>query len=376
MPLRIHPAHKMPFPQLLERLRAARDNRLVTERSGPDGLTLFTYTDRCVYDGAWDDITMAARGLILDPGAGRIVATPFPKFFNAGERGQPIPDLSFEPMEKLDGSLIIIFHHQGQWKTATKGAFDSWQAQWAKEYMQGTDLSVLRPGTTYLAEGVHPQNRIVVHYPEPALVLLSAYDDKGHEVAFNDLVDLSAAVGWRTARRMSFASMVELMVHTKGLPRSQEGFVVRFDNGLRLKLKGDEYKRVHALISRITPLAMWEAMLAGDDMEAIRREIPEEFLDDFDDIVRLLREILDNRLAKVAAVAASLAHLSDKEVGLQLPQLDEEARPFIFPFRKSGGKLLEGRTRDVLFRSFRPTGNVLAGYTPSYAMARVMDEAE
>jgi RNA ligase len=181
MPHRIHPAHTMPFPQLLERLTAARDNRLVTERRGPDGLQLYVYTERCVYEGAWDDITMAARGLILDASAGRIVATPFPKFFNAGERGQPIPDLPFQALEKLDGSLIIIFHHGGRWRAATKGAFDSWQAQWAHEFMQAADLTLLQPGTTYLAEGVHPQNRIVVTYAEPALVLLGGYDRTGTE---------------------------------------------------------------------------------------------------------------------------------------------------------------------------------------------------
>ncbi|MGL1080507.1 RNA ligase, partial [Vibrio parahaemolyticus] len=84
------------------------------------------------YDSAWDPVTTAARGLILDLEDRRIVATPFPKFFNAGERGEPIPDLPFIATEKLDGSLIIIFHHRGRWRTATKGAFASAQAQWAQ----------------------------------------------------------------------------------------------------------------------------------------------------------------------------------------------------------------------------------------------------
>ncbi len=32
-------------------------------------------------------------------------------------------------------------------------------------------------------------------------------------------------------------------------------------------------------------------------------------------------------------------------------------RRFIFPYRKSGGDLLSGRTRDLVFRSIRPDGN-------------------
>ena len=110
----IHPAHTIPFDALLEGLTAARAERHVYERPGPDGLVLYVYSERCVFDQAWTDITIAARGLILDPASRRIAATPFPKFFNAGERGEPLPDLPFSTTEKLDGSLIIIFHHQGR----------------------------------------------------------------------------------------------------------------------------------------------------------------------------------------------------------------------------------------------------------------------
>ena len=47
-----------------------------------------------------------------------------------------MPDLPFETMEKLDGSLIIIFHHNGRWRTATKGSFTSSQAQWAENFLE------------------------------------------------------------------------------------------------------------------------------------------------------------------------------------------------------------------------------------------------
>ena len=371
----VHPAHALPFDDLVERLRVARDKRLVYERSGPERLLLYVYSDRCVYEAAWDEVTIAARGLILDPVARRIVATPFPKFFNLGEGIQALPDVAFETTEKLDGSLIIIFHHAGQWRTATKGAFDSWQAVWAAGHLAGHDLAALRPGITYLAEAIHPDNRIVVRYDSAELVMLAAYQPDGSELPYGDVVQVAAAVGWRAAQRVGFASMAELVLHAKRLPRSEEGFVLRFDNGLRLKVKGDEYKRIHALISRVTPLAMWEALAAGDDMDAIRRELPEEFWGDFDDIVRVLHELLSQRIERISAAARSVAHLSDKELGLQLATLDEDVRGFIFAYRKSGGNLLAGRSRAGLLRAIRPTGNVLPGYLPSYAMNRLLDEA-
>src|SRR5882724_5816197 len=180
----IHPARIMPFRELRDGLRAAREARLVLEQTGSDGLSLFCYSQSCVFDGQWNDVTMIARGLILDMKQEAVVATPFPKFFNVGERGQTIPDLGFETFEKVDGSLIIIFWHAGEWKTSTKGALGSVQARWAAAKLKASDLSALRRGTTYLAEAVYSDNRIVVRYAEEALILLAAYDESGAELTY------------------------------------------------------------------------------------------------------------------------------------------------------------------------------------------------
>ena len=370
----IHPARRMPFDELTAGLEHARGLGFVHRRTAPTGgLQLFIYTPRCVYDDGWDEFAVMARGLIVDQAAGRVVATPFPKFFNVGERRGEVPDLPFEAYEKLDGSLIIAFHHDGRWQTATKGAFDSEQAVWAQARLDAADLSALVPGTTYLFEAVYPENRIVVRYPDAALVMLAAYDANGRELTYDEVLLVCEALGWRAARRHAFAGIAEMVSHAAALPRDDEGFVIRFSNGLRLKLKGAEYRRIHALISRCTPLAMWEAMNAGDDMAAIRRDLPEEFWADFDDIVRLLKASIAAAEARVAEVAASVAHLSDKELGLCLNSLPEDARLYLFGFRKS--EAIVGKSRASLMRSIRPTGNVLAGYVPSYAMGRVLDDA-
>ena len=370
----IHPARQMPFATLTAGLQRAQELGFVHRRiGGVLGLQLFIYTPRCIYDDGWDEFTVIARGLILDEKAGQVVATPFPKFFNVGERYGDVPDLPFEAFEKLDGSLIIAFHHAGRWRTATKGAFDSEQAVWAQARLDAADLSSLTPGTTYLFEAVYPENRIVVLYPDPALVMLAAYDRDGRELTYGEVLATCRTLGWRAARRHEFASIGDMVRHAATLPREDEGFVIRFGNGLRLKLKGAEYRRIHALISRCTPLAMWEAMVAGDDMDAIRRDLPEEFWTDFDDIVRLLRASIAAVETRVAEVAASVAHMSDKDLGLSLNSLPADARPYLFGFRKSG--TIIGKSRDSLMRVIRPTANTLAGYVPSYAMGRMLDDA-
>jgi len=370
-----HPARVMPFDELWHALQTAKAEGLVKENVGQDGLRLFCYSESCVYERKWNEAALLARGVILDPDSKQVVATPFPKFFNVGEHAESLPDLPFETFEKLDGSLIILFHHRGEWRCATKGSLGSDQAKWAASWIQRHDLSGLDTGTTYLAEAIYPENRIVVHYQHTGLVLLAAYRIDGSEVGYDELVGLGEQLGWKIAKRYQFNAVSELLALAKTLPPSEEGFVLRFSNGLRLKVKGNEYCRIHRMVSRLTPLAMWEAMQAGDDLEAVRRQLPEEFWADFDQITALLQRQVAELIAAVKSEAEKVAELTDKEVGLRLESFPAEARRFIFPYRKSGGDLLSGRTRDLVFRTIRPDANRLEGYAPSSAMSRVMDVA-
>jgi RNA ligase len=210
------------------------------------------------------------------------------------------------------------------------------------------------------------------------MVMLAVYGEDGREWTYDAVRAACLALGgeaqgWRPARRHAFASLADMILHAASLPRDDEGFVIRFTDGTRLKLKGAEYRRIHALISRCTPLAIWEAMNAGDDLGAIRRDLPEEFWGDFDDIVRLLETSATAIQARVREAAASVAHLSDKDLGLRLAAQPKDIRPYLFGFRKTGA--FSGKLRDTLMRSIRPTGNVLAGYTPSFAMNRVLEDA-
>jgi len=369
----IHPARRLAFDDLLGGLRAAVAEKRVAEVRSDDGLSLFCYTNRCVYDKLWDDFSLMARGLILDPESKRVVATPFPKFFNAFELGRPIPDLPFEVFEKLDGSLIVIFHHNGRWRCATKGAFASPQAKWAELWMAAHDTSSLNPGATYLAEAIYPENRVVVSYPRESLTLLAAYDEFGGELSYEEVLWTACRLKWPATLRFSFDSFSDLIAHAKELPVTAEGFVIRFSNGTRLKVKGEEYCRVHRLVSRVTPLAVWEAMASGDDLEAMRRQLPEEFWGDFDTIKFILDAEREGLLNRVQEAAANVAHLTDKQVGLLPPDFPADLRPYVFAWRKSSGDLLSGRSRQMVYRAIRPDGNRLDGYAPSSAMNRVLD---
>lgn len=374
----IHPARSLAFVDLVASLEAAISAgavKVVRDAARP-ALALYCYTQRAVYDNLWTPTVEAARGLVLDHGAMCVRATPFPKFFNYGERGLSLPDESFEVFDKLDGSLGVVWHDGDRWRVSTKGAFASPQAQWAQAWLDARDLSPLRVGATYCFEIIYAANRIVVRYPWEGMVLLAAYDADGREFTRAAVGSTADALGTLACGRYVYPSVEALVDAARTFASDREGFVVRFASGHRVKIKGAEYLRVHRLVSRVTPLALWDAMLASDDLGAIRREIPEEFYADFDAIRDILASHADAVRNAVEAEHERWSGASDKDVGLALKTLAEPARSLIFARRKGGATWLDNpKTRRSLYQHFRPTSNALAGYTPSAAIARLEDAA-
>jgi RNA ligase len=382
-----HPARRMGFDELYAGLeRELSAGNVVRTAGAPDGLEIFVYTNKCVYDRNWNLFSLISRGLVVNRPAARVVATPFPKFFNYAEvaaTGAVPEGLPFEVTEKVDGSLGIAFEHGGVWRVATKGALASDQAVWASDYLrERCSTAGLDPGTTYLFEIVYPGSRVVVRYGFEGLVLLGAYDQSGDELGRTELTRAAAASGTRLVDAHAYESLEELAVVARALGRDREGFVVRFASGFRMKVKGEEYMRVHRLISRCGPLALWESMMAGDDLAEMRRGLPEEMWEDFDTIRTLLDVRLEAMVAEVTQAAEGVRHLSDKELGLLLQReghgLSDLARDFVFACRKGDFRAAisrRGKVRDGLFRRMRPDGNRLSGYEPSAIMRRFGEEA-
>jgi RNA ligase len=361
-----HPAHLLDFDTLLGGLNSAIADGLVYERRDGD-LSLFCYTTRARYEEIWTVITSVARGLVLDRKARRIVATPFAKFYNLGEGGREAPALPFEAFEKLDGSMVIAFYHGEGWRTATKGEFKTNQA---KAGFSMLPFDRMEPGTTYLSELVGPSNKIVVRYPKDECRLIGAYASDGREFLRNELEALKLG-GMPLARIVSCSTLSDLIAKTETLSIGEEGYVLRFSDGTRLKLKGKEYRRLHALISDLSPLTVWDAMVAGNELE-MRRELPEEFWDDFDQIRSILKRNIDGIMSAIEAEAQKWTGVSDKELGLAKNSIPEPTRSFLFSYRK--GLMEAPRTRQSLYRLIRPLGNVLDGYVASYAMKRASEE--
>lgn len=350
-------------------------------------LKIYKYSQGAVIERHWNAITLMARGLILDTEAKRVLATPFLKFFNHGEL-VPISDLmekDFEATEKMDGSLGILFYYKG-WRVATGGSFASEQAKWANKYLdRNVGAHHLDKDTTYLLEIIYPENRIVVPYSRDDLYLLAAYR-KGYELGYNELGMTAGKAGFARPKIYDFNELDKILHEASVIDHTREGFVIRFKSGVRVKIKGDEYCRIHKLISRVTPIAVWEMLRADDNMEDAKNDLPEEMERDYEQIVSVLTSKYQEVVDGIEYAHEMTKHLSNKELGLALADkksklLKDEVfskyKDFVFARRKDvyfeNLEKVDSMTRKSVFRQFRPKGNFLAGYTPSSAMNRFND---
>ena len=244
---------------------------VVSKRHPIFPITIYNYSVKTEYEEYWDEITLQARGLVLDD-YGNFVARPFRKFFNLGQ-GHFTPTDNFEVYEKYDGSLGIVFHYANNWHIATRGSFTSEQSLLGKSFLEKYDLCVLETDKTYLFEIVGRNNRIVVDYGDfEDLVLLSAFNNKsGEEVQRIKLEN----IGFKLCEKYNGINDYKALTETIG--QNREGYVVRFSNGHRVKIKGAEYLRLHKIITNLSTTAIWETISTGKSVLELLEGFPDEF---------------------------------------------------------------------------------------------------
>jgi len=239
-------------------------------------LTIWNYTEKVQYEGLWDEITLQTRGLVTDD-EGNVVARPFKKFFNIEEKKFTATE-EFEVYEKMDGSLGILFFYEGKWIVATRGSFTSDQAVKAQEILKSKYIVESIPkGYTTLFEIIFPENHIVVDYgDEESLVVLGMTSRmSGKEMDYDSLLNVHNESGMSVVKK--YDGINDYKQLKEMVKNDQEGFVVKFSNGDRVKVKGVEYLRLHKIMANLSTTAVWEVLSNGGDMENLLKDVPDEF---------------------------------------------------------------------------------------------------
>ena len=200
------------------------------------------------------EIVKEARGLILEDKTWKIVCYPFKKFFNYGEAyADEIDWETAKVTSKEDGSLIKIYHYNGEWRVGTNSTIDAEDAVLNSPYYRNFrelfdvaadnckfDFDRLDPNYTYLMELCSCHNTIVVPYNEPKLFHIGTRNNITCE---EEEVD----IGIEKPKEWDLSSLNDCIAMAATFDFTREGFVCRDKNYHRIKVKSEDYVRVHRL---------------------------------------------------------------------------------------------------------------------------------
>lgn len=259
---------------------------LSVQKHPTEDLLIWNYTQKCQFDHKWITETMMARGLVTDLD-GNLVARPFKKFFNYEEHtgeDSKLPKLplkeNFEVFDKVDGSLgILYFLKDGTPQIATRGSFVSDQAVEANKILKDILNEIKfkfdsKMPYTWLFEIIYPENRIVVDYKETRnLVLLAVINtETGEELPIANLTTSFIKV-------KKFDGLTDFDSIKKFVRPNAEGFVVKFESGIRCKLKYEEYVRLHRLVTGVNAKTIWDLLRHDQSLDELLEKVPDEFYD-------------------------------------------------------------------------------------------------
>ena len=223
-----------------------------------DGRVILNYSQ--IDSPKTNKIVRECRGLILDRfNNWNLVARSFPRFFNWGENLEDQRNFEWDRCraeEKVDGSLIVCHHFNGEWHINTRGSFGqglvndfvSWR-QLFELAIPPNFFSALNPEYTYIFELCSLYNKIVRSYEKPTLFLLTVFCAES-EIDLKSVEDQSNFIGVQRPDVLFFSDIYDLTLYIENKSNNDptfEGMVLVDQNNLRIKVKSPKYLVLHKL---------------------------------------------------------------------------------------------------------------------------------
>lgn len=244
---------------------------------------LLHYSVFPTYSRDWNNLTLYSRGIVIDLDSYNVVVHPYDKFFNYLETKETsadnLPELPYEVGVKLDGSEGILYPTKdGKIRIITKGGFNTEHGKFATdlflskyqkqaEHILSTKLFI---DYTFVFEILYDKNdinRIVVAYEEADLRLIGIRDLKtGRMLSYKEVIDFAKRLNLPSTEieNITLDEILELRKDRENF----EGWVVRYENELYMKIKCEPYLDAHG--ARF-----------GTSLKAVFNLIKEEKWDDF-----------------------------------------------------------------------------------------------
>lgn len=308
---------------------------------------LFNYNKLAQIEANWTPFECLGRGLIINHQTGEVIARSYDKFFNWGEYGTSPgnPGKILSTTEKVDGSLGVLYRTKNGYRIASRGSFYGKQAVWGNEILQQHNIDVPNE-LTPIFEIIHPENRVVVDYKDrKELVLLDLRNRfTGEYLSQREVEKFANKFDFSLPKRYTFNNVNEILSSAREIPPDQEGWVVKFEDGSRWKFKGDEYRRVHRIISRFLFKNILEAV-KDRKIQEVLNSVPDNFLDPVYDALDKIEKVVEGTKKEVETYFASAPREDRKSFALWVAENCKHLSPYMFA-------LLDGRDIDCLIYKF------------------------
>lgn len=239
-------------------------------------MSIYNYTAKAQFVNVWTTSERVCRGLIVEDGTNKVIARGPAKFMNYGQPGAPVTDLDtlVRVTKKHDGSLGIAWRYGNQYGIATRGSFLSEQATHATALIDGLIQAYIDEAQTNdvtpIYEIVYPENRIVLDYGDRDELIELGEVDINEGIIIYRPSDLCHEVHEGRAY-ITLREALELPI-----PADEEGYVLDimaqrikmydtwFETDDHVKLKGEEYKILHGLLTNTNARRIWVQLAARD----------------------------------------------------------------------------------------------------------------
>jgi hypothetical protein len=279
--------HPHPQPRVVQHLRNGGTLEQLTERfaikvtrsARNPNLVLLKYNQ--IESPMGEAIVQECRGIILDESQDfAVVSRSFDKFFNHGEGHAPAIDWqTARVLEKLDGSLMVLYHHDGDWRVQSSGTPDAsggvgpekivlanlfWETFRNAGYVlpPATDASLC-----FAFELMSRHNQIVVRHEDARLCLIGVRD---RETQVERDVSDCTHYGYDVVKSFALQSFGDISHSFLSMqPLHQEGYVIVDRDFHRVKVKHPGYVALHQMKDEFSTRRMVEVVRSGETSEVL-----------------------------------------------------------------------------------------------------------
>ena len=135
---------------------------------------------------------------------------------------------------------------------------------------------------TYIVEIIYQENRIVVDYKDKEKIVFLSTSIDGEEQHWTTSLAIFNASYIKKKdivkceQHFSFGPDLYKSLKEKNI-KNKEGFVLIFQPYFRMKIKFEEYVRLHRLLTNFSNVDIWEYLRDGRDINILLEKVPDEF---------------------------------------------------------------------------------------------------